>query len=201
VLNGLCWQSPLFYPSVLLVSENPGPYFPPRQPTFWQRRVVTPIVHQLTQGITPEKIALTLAVGSAFALFPIVGTTTVLCLIVGICLRLNQPIIQLVNGICTPLHLPVILGVVRLGEHIFGQPHARLGIRYMSQMFWDEPRVFFDRYGSIAFHAIVAWAVICPFWITLVYLVARPVLRELNRMRAAAAVKTTGGEPPVHPVP
>ena len=30
--------------------------------TLWQRRVRDPIVAQLTQGITPEKIALTIAV-------------------------------------------------------------------------------------------------------------------------------------------
>ena len=70
--------------------------------------MIDPIAAQLTQGITPEKIALTLAVGSALALFPILGTTTLLCLLAGILLRLNQPIIQMVNALCTPLHLPVI---------------------------------------------------------------------------------------------
>ncbi|MGC4071325.1 MAG: DUF2062 domain-containing protein [Nibricoccus sp.] len=56
---------------------------------FWQRRVRDPLVAQLTQGITPEKIALTLAVGTACALFPIIGMTTLLCALAAIALRLN----------------------------------------------------------------------------------------------------------------
>jgi len=163
--------------------------------------VIDPIVAQLTQGITPEKIALTVAVGSAFALFPVLGTTTILCLIVGIVLRLNQPIIQIVNAVCTPLHLPVIFGMVRLGNHIFGVTTTHVGIRLMNQMFWDSPREFWDRFGHIAFHAIVAWAICAPFWIVLVYLLAMPVLREIARRRAEAATQTTPIPPPEHPVP
>jgi uncharacterized protein (DUF2062 family) len=169
--------------------------------SFWQRRVVEPVVKQLIQGITPEKIALTLAVGSACALFPLLGTTTLLCLVVGIVLRLNQPIIQIVNGICTPLHFPVILGLIRFGNYLFGQPHIRINIRYMNQLFWDDPVVFTERFGVIAMHAAVAWLVIAPVWAVLIYAIARPVLRELAAMRVAAAVKMTDDEPPVHPVP
>jgi len=50
--------------------------------TFWQRRLLDPVLHQLTQGITPEKIALTFAVGSSIAMLPLLGTTTLICLIV-----------------------------------------------------------------------------------------------------------------------
>src|SRR5262245_45120940 len=64
---------------------------------FWRRRVIGLIVAQLTQGVSPEKIALTIALGSTIAIFPIMGSTTLLCLIVGVWCKLNQPIIQLVN--------------------------------------------------------------------------------------------------------
>jgi uncharacterized protein (DUF2062 family) len=102
--------------------------------TPWQRHVIDPVAAQLTQGITPEKIALTLSVGSALALFPILGTTTLLCLLAGILLRLNQPIIQIVNALCTPLHLPVIYFLVRLGSKLFDTPSEHMGIRMMNHM-------------------------------------------------------------------
>jgi len=162
-------------------------------------------VHQLTQGITPEKIALTLAVGSACALFPLVGTTTILCLIVGIVLRLNQPIIQIVNGLFWPVHIPAILGMLRLGNWLFGVPRAAINMRIiMGQMFyvlWDTPRLFVERYGTIAWHAIVGWAVLAPFWIAIVYVIAVPVLREIARQRAAGTLKAEPAEAPTHPVP
>ncbi len=163
--------------------------------------MIDPIAVQLTQGITPEKIALPLAVGSAFALFPILGTTTILCLIVGISLRLNQPIIQIVNALCTPLHLPVIYAMIRLGNLIFNVPYSHLGIRMMNHMLWDDPREFFEKFGMTALHAIIAWAIVAPFWVITIYLIAVPVLREVHRRRVPVIAQTVQAPPPDHPVP
>lgn len=163
--------------------------------------MIDPIAAQLTQGITPEKIALTLAFGSAFALFPIVGTTTLLCLLVGVLLRLNQPAIQIVNAVCTPLHFPVILGMVRLGNYIFKVPYSHVGLRMMNHMLWEDPKEFFELFGLTAIHAIVAWAIVAPFWIGLIYVLALPVLREVHVRRVVAASQPVQGRPPEHPVP
>ena len=176
------------------------PSAPPR-PSFWQRRVIDPIAQQLTQGLTPEKIALTLAVGSAFALFPILGTTTLLCLLMGILLRLNQPIIQIVNALFTPLHIPVIFLMVRFGNFLFRVPYAHVGIRLMNQMFWEDPKEFFERFGITALHAIAGWGLIAPFWMAAVYLIALPVLREALRRKIEGASLTGIQPPPDHPVP
>ena len=162
--------------------------------------MIDPIAAQLTQGITPEKIALTLSVGSACALFPILGTTTLLCLVVGILLKLNQPIIQMVNALCTPLHLPVIYGLVRLGSFIFKMPYSHLRIPMMNHMLWADPADFIERFGMTALHAIVAWALVAPFWIGAVYAFALPVLREALR-RQSAVEPSTQVPPPEHPVP
>ncbi|HEY3756291.1 MAG TPA: DUF2062 domain-containing protein [Opitutaceae bacterium] len=162
---------------------------PDSDQSFWRRRILSPIAHQLTQGITPQKIALTVAVGSACALFPIVGTTTILCLIAGVALRLNQPAIQIVNGICTPIHLPVIFGLYHLGNLMFGvHPlHHLGGMRYFfTEMFgllWDHPTEFFQHFGDLVLHLIVAWAVVAPFWILLIYAIALPVMREVDLLR------------------
>ena len=169
--------------------------------SFWQRRVVKPIVHQLTQGISPEKIALALAVGSACALFPILGTTTFLCIVVGIALKLNQPILQLVNVLCVPIHIPVILGLVRMGEWLFRDPVIYFHVGRMNKIHWDHPGIFIHWLSTAALHSSAAWAILLPIWIPLIYFIFLPVLREVDRMRAAAAVKTTDERPPVHPVP
>ena len=62
---------------------------------FWRERVVALIIAQFTQGVTAQKMALTIALGITLGVFPIVGATTTLCAIVGVWLRLNQPVIQL----------------------------------------------------------------------------------------------------------
>jgi uncharacterized protein (DUF2062 family) len=168
----------------------------------WQRRVRDPIIAQLTQGITPEKIALTLAVGSALALFPILGTTTLLCFLVGLALRLNQPIIQLINQALWPLHIPAIFACVRFGEKIFGVRHEHLSIRAMRTQLWEEPARFFHDFGAAAFHAVVAWLIVAPFYIAAVYYAGVPIMRGIQRIKAEAAAKAAAdAPPPEHPVP
>ena len=177
------------------VPETPRPLIdiftpPSRKP--WKQRCINWVVHQLTQGITPEKLALTLAVGTACGLFPIIGTTTILCFFAGIALRLNQPAIQLINGMCAPLPLPVILALHHLGSRIFGVQHATYGMHFFSNMFWvfwDTPALFFRQFGVIAWHLVVAWVLVAPVWCLLVYLGTLPVLREIERMRLAGAFK------------
>ena len=167
-----------------------------RPRTVWQRQVIDPIAAQMTQGITPEKIALTLAIGSALALFPIIGTTTLLCLLAGVILRLNQPIIQLVNMLCASIHFPVIVCLFRMGHWLYGVPYTHYGpgmLHHMLDTFWEDPGRFFERFGVDALHAIVAWLVVAPAWVLMVYFVGLPVLREVLRRRI---IPVAFSEPP-----
>lgn len=170
--------------------------------------MVDPVVAQLTQGITPEKIALTIAVGSALALFPMLGVTTIFCLIAGILLRLNQPIIQAVNYLCTPVHLPLIFYFWHLGEKLFGVPHVRMKMRETAERMWElalsDPVLFVHRFGTLLFHATVVWALLAPIWIAVIYYTSRTTLREVARVRVEAAAKAAAeklADPTNHPVP
>ncbi len=167
--------------------QAPSPAAPPR--TFWQRRVRDPIVAQLTQGITPEKIALTVAVGSCLALFPVLGTTTLLCFLFGVALRLNQPIIQLINQAFWPIHIPAIYLWVRLGERLYGAPHLRFSIRYMRELMWEHPSVFWGKFGMTICYAITAWALAAPVLLAILYYGLLPVFREIKRLKSQAAEK------------
>jgi uncharacterized protein (DUF2062 family) len=169
--------------------------------TFWQRRVVEPVVRQMTQGISPEKIALTLAVGSACGVFPVPGTTTLLCLFVGIFLKLNQPIIQVVNGLLTPLHVALFFLFIRAGDLLTGTPHVKVGFHALETMIWEDPRHFLHLFNGVLVHAMLGWVVLAPFWIILTYSIGLPTLREIMRQRAQAAAEKESLEPPEHPVP
>jgi uncharacterized protein (DUF2062 family) len=145
--------------------------------------VVDPIGRQLTQGVTPGKVALSLAIGSALALFPILGTTTTLCVIAGVTLGLNQPIIQGVNALCTFIYFPLLFAFVRLGDTLAGTARSSLDVPLMISLFTHEPRQFFHQFGVTALHAILGWAVVAPFWIPLVYVVTlRPLQATAQRM-------------------
>ena len=91
---------------------------------FWRRRVVDPLVDLLAQGLTPERLALSLAAGLVLGLFPIVGVTTLLCVAAGFAFRLNHLALQLANHLAYPLQLPLVLAFVRLGERLVGAPRV-----------------------------------------------------------------------------
>jgi len=153
--------------------------------SFWQRRVLDPIRAQLVQGITPQKIALTFAVGGACALFPIFGTTTLLCIAAGIVLKLNQPLIHLINQLLWPAHIPVMYLCIRLGESLFRAPRLSFDLHALSVLFREQPRQFFEQFGLTALHAVVGWCVLAPPFIVLVYAIALPITRRFARKRSA----------------
>lgn len=145
---------------------------------FWRRRVLDVIVAQLRQGITPEKIALTVALGSVLAMFPILGSTTLLCALAALWLRLNQPIIQLVNYLCYPLQILLLIPLYRAGEWL-GAPHLALSIPQLIDRFRAGPLQFIADFAGVALGGVGAWCLSAPLVATLIYFVLRPPLRLL----------------------
>jgi len=147
---------------------------------FWQKRVVAPIVGQLKQGITPEKIALTIALGIVLGIFPILGSTTLLCALAGLWLRLNQPVIQLINYFVYPLQIALLLPFYRAGETLFQQPHVPIfSVTDLMQRFQASPSQFMIDYGMVGVYGIVVWALVAPLLIAALYFTTRPLLRRL----------------------
>lgn len=147
--------------------------------SWWNRRVIAPIASQLTQGVTPEKIALTIALGITISVFPILGATTALCAVVGISLRLNQPIIQLVNYLAYPLQIALLIPFYRAGEHVLGRPPIPLSISLLFERFRADFAQFLKDFGMIAVGGVIVWLIAAPLAIAALYFTTRPPLRGL----------------------
>jgi uncharacterized protein (DUF2062 family) len=146
---------------------------------IWRERVVALIVAQFTQGVTPQKISLTIALGLSLGIFPILGATTALCAIASIGFKLNQPIIQVVNYLASPLQLMLILVFVRIGEWLLHTPRVSFSIPELFRKFHESPVKFFQEFGLTGLHGIVAWFVIAPFVAALIYFALLPLLKKL----------------------
>ena len=145
----------------------------------FHRKLVLPIIDLLRQGITPEKIALSLAIGICLGVFPILGTTTVLCTVAAIVFRLNLPAIQLVNYFVYPLQLALLIPFIRLGEALLGAPHVRLSLTILVESFKCSAWAATKTYWVCGWHAIVAWCLVGPVTIWILYLPLAPILRSL----------------------
>jgi len=154
---------------------------------FWRGRVVDLTLAQLRQGITPQRIALTIALGFILGLFPILGTTTALCALFGLLLKLNQPIIQLVNWVAAPLQIPGIYLFVRAGEWLTRTPPVSFSVSALLLAFKASPLDFFRRYGATGLRGVLAWCLIAPAIAALLYGASLPILRRMGRRLAPAA--------------
>lgn len=156
---------------------------------FWRRRVVAPLVAQLTQGVTPDRLALTLGLGVACGLFPFLGFTTALCAVVAAALRLNQPVIHVVNQLLWPVQLAGIPLYVAAGQRLFGAPPVPVDPQEIARVFAESPAEFWTRFGLMGLHALTAWLLSAPLLVAACSLATRPLLRRLAatiRVRPAA---------------
>jgi uncharacterized protein (DUF2062 family) len=160
-------------------------------PGFVRRRVLPPLVGLLRQGHTPEKIALSVALGVAFGLFPIFGTTTLLCVLAGVILRLNHPALQLSNQLMYPVQIPLILVFVRLGEVLLGASPMAMTIPVRAAELRVSPAVLLDRLGLAGLHGVVGWAAVAPAVAGIVYALTLWLLRNRGAAREQGASKST----------
>jgi uncharacterized protein (DUF2062 family) len=147
---------------------------------FYHKRIVTPILGLLKQGISPEKIAMSMSSGIIMGLFPIVGITSLLCIVTAFFFRLNQTMTQLFNWLVYPLQIVLIIPFFRLGSSLFHAEPITVTVRHVIDSyradFWGTIHLL----GEITLHAAVVWLIICiPLGIIL-YLLFKPLLRKMN---------------------
>jgi len=156
---------------------------------FFYRRLLRPILDLLRQGVTPEKMALSLALGGALGVFPALGCTTLLCLIAAIVLRLNLPAIQIVNYFVYPIQIALLVPFFRLGEKLFRATHLPVSVAQIHGMIHANARAATKLLWTTTWHAIVAWGLIAPVFVGLAYLILIPVLRHVLKREATRTVE------------
>jgi len=96
--------------------------------SWLRRRVWLPLIGLLKQGISPDRLALCVAIGIVVGNIPILGLSTALCALIALVFRLNLAAMQLVQVLMAPTQLLLIIPYVRLGEWILRAPHQPLSI-------------------------------------------------------------------------
>ena len=145
----------------------------------------------LRQGISPRRLALTLALGFVVGCIPVVGLPTALCALIALAFRLNQPAIQAANYLAMPFQVALIVPLVRLGEKLF-PIGTREGLNVAAlthspaQMLTHSPRVALQ-VGGMAGQALFAWLLLA---VPVVVLLTPALTMVLRRVPAVAAVES-----------
>jgi len=154
---------------------------------FFQRRVLAPLLQLLKQGVTPEKLALSVALGTVVSVIPVLGVSTVVCALLALWLRLNMPAIQLVNYLLTPAQLLLIIPFLRIGERLTGAPRhpvtLETGLALLSHGIVNAVRTLWDA----IVHATLGWLALAPAAAAVLYIV---FLHAFRRLAPARPVST-----------
>lgn len=129
------------------------------------------------QGLTPHQLALTIALGVAVGIVPLVWGATPLCALLAFRLRLNQVAIQAVNYLVYPLQIVLFLPFYTLGAAIFpwGPVLSPTSLRAGLQP---------DLSGNLTLllvttlKALGAWLLLSPLLAALLYLLLLPIAKR-----------------------
>ena len=149
--------------------------------SYLKNRFITPLMIILKQGITPEKLALTVSVGSILAVFPVFGTTTILCVIFAFLFRLNHAAIQIVNYGVYPLWFILLVPFYKIGGMLFRSSVVNLSAEKIITLFRIDKWEFIQSLGLSTLYAIAAWALICPVIAAILYFLTLPVFRKYSK--------------------
>jgi len=142
------------------------------------RKLIQPFIELLKQGVTPEKIALTVAVGISLGVIPVIGSTTLLCTLAAVALRLNLPAILLVNGVVYPLQLALLVPFLRAGAWIFRVDGPKLSIGQIFNLIRADVWHAIATLWIATMHALVIWLIAGCAVSGGVYLVLAALLRR-----------------------
>ena len=133
----------------------------------------------LGEGMSVEKISLSIALGVALGIFPVVGSTTLICAIAALALRLNLPAIQAVNYLVYPLQLVLLAPFYSAGNWLFSNrrmpANAENIYNLLKNDFWGGLAGLWD----LTIYAAIVWLMIGPLLVLILYGLMKPVIRSI----------------------
>ena len=142
------------------------------------RRIVGPVITLLQEGVTPDRLALSVAIGAAIGVFPIVGTSTAVCIVVALGARLNLVAIQVGNYAVFPLQIAAIVPFARLGGRLLGAERLAFSTEVIVETFRAGWWHALTTLSAVLGHAVVGWAAVAPAGVAVLFLGVRPLLRR-----------------------
>ena len=143
-------------------------------------KILSLIEASLKEGMSSKKIALCIALGIVLGIFPVLGTTTLLCTIAALALRLNLPLIQVVNYAVYPLQLFLLGFFYGVGGWLFSSQRSRYSngeiIALLQDDLWGSIIAFWD----LTLYATFLWILIGPVLGLLFYGIFNSVIPKLK---------------------
>ena len=142
---------------------------------FFRCRILRPLLRQLRGGVSPKRLAWSLALGIVMNIHPSVGFTTLLVLLLAWAFGLNQVASQVGAHAASPLHLLLFIPFIELGVHLFHTGRLPLNRRQIEHLSHHPWRLIHEIW-QWEWHALIVWGVVAAITLPLL---ARYIRRGL----------------------
>ena len=144
-------------------------------------RLIKPLLGFLKQGMTPNRLALSVSLGFTFGLFPVVGITTVLCLLIALVFKLNVAAMQLINYLVYPLQLLLIIPLINVGSNILNVNPIPYTISELIDLVQSDFLLALKQLWLAHLMGIFAWLIIIAPLGFIIYLSLRIVFKKMAK--------------------
>ena len=151
---------------------------------FFRCRIVRPLLRLLRGGVTPRRLAWSLALGIVIGINPSVGITTLLVIMLAWAFGLNQVASQIGAHAVTPFHLLLFVPFIELGVHIFHTRRLPLSRRQIEHLSHHPFRLIHDLW-QWEWHALIVWSIGAAIVMPLLAIYLRRALVLLMRRNKA----------------
>lgn len=121
--------------------------------------MLRPLLRLLRGGVTPRRLAWSLAFGMVVGINPSVGLTSVLVLLLAWIFGLNKLASLIGTHVVAPIHLVLFVPFIQLGVHVFHTgklPMNRKQLEHLSHHPWR----LFHEIWQWEWHALIVWGVV-----------------------------------------
>lgn len=139
-----------------------------------------PFLNLLRQGLSPRQLALTVSLGTACGLIPLLGVTTLMATFLAVRLRLNVAAFLLVSHVLSPVQLLLMIPLLRWGEKLLANnPNSQLTLEKLRYYFTDNWAEGLRVLWRAELGALALWLALCIPLTAGLYAGLRPLFARL----------------------
>ncbi len=153
-----------------------------QEPGFWSG-LLQPVLLELKKGRSVPELALAITMGAAWGVFPVIGTSTVILILLTSLLRLNHPTVQVFNYLVYPLQVLFLIPFVRIGYLLSPGKFPGLTIEAVRDIFDDSWRGAIMSLADILLHGILGWFVVILPLSLAIYHIFRLLLKKYKHLK------------------
>ncbi|MBA7538229.1 hypothetical protein ES705_30503 [subsurface metagenome] len=135
------------------------------------RKFLLPLKKAIKEGISIERLSVSLALGIIVGLIPLYGVTTVIVGLIAISLRLNFVLMQVAHYIVHPIQIALLIPFLKMGDAVIKTSEVSFSVHQYIHLFKTDFWSTLQELWLVNLSAIGIWLILSiPLFLALYYI-------------------------------